>query len=135
MQTVKNFFNIEPLGDKIVISPLRSLGEFAIESRLADSDDPLLGIAEEVANSDVIVDFRHTDYFGSTAIEFFERLIDKVVGGGYQIAFCNFSDIEREITHVTLVDQRWPIYDTLEDAIAQLNLSNDDEPDLPAKPR
>ena len=135
MQTAKSFFNIEQLGDKTVISPLRSLGEFAIESRLSDSHDPLLGIAEDVANSDVIVDFGNTNYFGSSAIEFFTRLIEKVVGDGHQIAFCNLSDVERDITSVTRLDQCWPIYDSLDDAIAQLKLNSQDKSDEPGTPK
>lgn len=55
------------------------------------------------------MDFHKTDYYGSTALGFFVKLLKWVRKRYGRMAFCNVSDHEQEILQVTNFDHSWPI--------------------------
>jgi anti-anti-sigma factor len=65
----------------------------------------------------VVLDFRKTDYYGSTALGFFVKLWKRVRDRDGRMAFCGVSDHEREILRVTHLDGMWPICSSREEAV------------------
>jgi anti-anti-sigma factor len=112
-------FEFETRGDVVVITPQADLREFEfgqIENEGAD----LLRTLEEAHAKHAVVDFRKTDYYGSTALSFFVKLWKRVRANGGNMAFCNVSAHELEILELTKLDTLWSLCTTLEEAIRQV---------------
>jgi hypothetical protein len=88
-------FDVEDLGDVVVITPTRNMGEF------------------EIAN----IDLSRTDYFGSSTIGLFIQLVKHVHANNHAIAFCNLSKHEREIAGITHVSEILDVLDSHEAAL------------------
>ena len=67
----------------------------------------------------VVLDFRRTDYYGSTALSFFVKIWKRVREVGGQMVFCNLSEHEREILAMTSLDALWPICHSRESALEE----------------
>jgi anti-sigma B factor antagonist len=110
-------FQIEYVGDTLVLSPLINLGELEYERIERDGQSVLDRIATAHCRN-VVVDFSQTEYYGSTALGFFLRLWSRLRVQGGHMAFCNVSPVEREILQVTRLDTLWSICATREEALA-----------------
>jgi anti-anti-sigma factor len=107
--TADGIFEIEREGDTIVVIPavdLRELDYQRIEAGARRVLDLLNG--KDIKN--VVMDFHKTDYYGSTALGFFVKLLKRVRSRHGRMVFCNVSDHEKEILRVTNLDHSWPIY-------------------------
>ena len=113
MATVLKLFKVERAGKALVLTPQRELRELEHQEIAAELrpllDDP------EVRR--VVVDFGHTDYFGSTALGLLTWLLRRVQERDGRMAFCNASVHEREILAVTGLAALWPIYSSREEAL------------------
>jgi anti-anti-sigma factor len=65
----------------------------------------------------VVVDLSQTDYFGSSAIGLFNRLVSHVTDKSHRIAFCNLSEHETEVIDITHLNQIWEIKGSRNDAL------------------
>jgi anti-anti-sigma factor len=92
---------------------LRELNYLEIE---AAAKDILLLLGKDSIRH-VVLDFRNTDYYGSTALGFFIKLWKRVRECDGRMAFCSLSDHEREILKVTHLDGIWPICSSRAEAI------------------
>lgn len=118
---IDTLFQTEHDGDIVIITPLRNMGEFD----LAEYDIPLLkSLKQLTAEKDVVIDFSHTDYFGSSTIGIFIQLIREVQKAAHHIVFCNLSEHEQEVIRVTNLDKLWNIVDTRDDALKHLRAIN-----------
>jgi anti-sigma B factor antagonist len=72
----------------------------------ANADPPLL-----------VVDLSGIEFFGSSFIETLFRLWSRMNGRGGRFALSGLSPYCREVIEVTKLDQLWPIYGTVDEAI------------------
>jgi anti-anti-sigma factor len=109
-------FAVERAGDALVVTPQADLRELAFPQLEAGAREvfDLLGSG---AARNVVQDFRRTDYYGSTALEFFVRLWKRVRERGGQMAFCNVSAHEQEVLRLTNLDRLWPLCPSREAAL------------------
>jgi anti-anti-sigma factor len=109
-------FEVERLGDTAVLTPasdLRELDYTQIEAGARDA----FALLESGPVKNVVLDFRRTDYYGSTALSFFVRLWKRVSGRGGQMLFCNLSAAETEILKTARLDRLWPLCGSREEAL------------------
>jgi stage II sporulation protein AA (anti-sigma F factor antagonist) len=109
-------FDVEREGDVVVVTPTADLREFEYQDIEAKADD-LLDLVGKAEVKGVVLDFRRTDYYGSTALGFFLRIWKRISGHGGRLAFCNVSQHEREILTVTRLDGLWPICRNKDEAL------------------
>jgi stage II sporulation protein AA (anti-sigma F factor antagonist) len=117
MDTALEVFEVEHTDGTVVLTPttdLRELDFRDIETAAHDVFDSL----EAEGWQHVVLDFHRTDYYGTTALGFFVGLWKRVRNRGGRMAFCNVSDHEAEILHITHLDQLWPICKSRDEALA-----------------
>ncbi len=107
-------FETEDLGDIIVVSPIRDMGEF----EMAEADVPvyqqLLKLTDQRG---IVIDMSQTDYFGSSTIGMFIQLVEHAHKQGRAIAFCNLSQHERQVVGITHVNKILDVVDSRKEAI------------------
>jgi anti-anti-sigma factor len=94
-------FEIEREGETIIFTPAANLGE------LQDLESNAEGVVEVLSDSSIknlVIDFHKTDYFGSSALALFVKLWKTIKGRNGCMAFCNLSEHELEILHITRLD-------------------------------
>jgi anti-anti-sigma factor len=109
-------FEIEQDNDTIVVVPVVDLRELEYR-RIEEGASEILDLLNGPGIKNVILDFGNTDYYGSTALGFFLKLLKKVKVRKGRMAFCNVSDHEQEILRVTNLDQLWPICSSRSEAL------------------
>ena len=107
---------VEQVGETLVLTPSKNLSELAFEEIERDADHALQ-LLDGTRAKHVVLDFRHTDYYGSTALSFFVKLWKRVREIGGAMAFCNLSDHEHEILKITKLDMLWVICESREAAL------------------
>jgi len=105
---VARLFEIERVGETVVVIPQAYLSEFAFQQLDAEAGE-VLEMLDQTAAISVVIDCCNTDFFGSTALGFFMKLWRRVRRCNGHMAFCNVSDHEKEILHVTKTDTLWSI--------------------------
>jgi stage II sporulation protein AA (anti-sigma F factor antagonist) len=116
MATATQVFELERQGLTLIVTVQSDLRESAYPEMEAAARDILHLLGNGTINN-VVLDFRKTDYYGSTALGFFVRLWKRVRERGGRMAFCSVSDHEREILKVTRLDDLWPICSSREEAL------------------
>jgi anti-anti-sigma factor len=115
--TPKKVFEIEPIGETIVVIPQMDLHELDYQRIEAEAKEILdLLLSPSVKN--IVLDFHKTDFYGSTALSFFVKLLKRVRSRNGHMAFCNVSDHEKEILKITKLDQSWPLCSSRSEALA-----------------
>jgi anti-anti-sigma factor len=107
-------FEIEREGGTIIVTPVVNLGE------LEDMDlnaEEVVEVLSDLSIKNLVMDFHKTDYFGSTALGLFVKLWKMVTARNGCMAFCNPSEHELEILHVTRLNTLWPICKSREQAM------------------
>ena len=112
-------FEIEKQGDVVIVTPERDLREFEF-GEIEDEGMQLLRLLESREARNVVIDFSHTDYYGSTALSFFVKLWKRVRANGGKMAFCNVSAHELEILELTKLDTLWGLYGSRDEAVRQV---------------
>jgi anti-anti-sigma factor len=110
-------FEVEQEGDTIVAVPAVDLRELDYQ-RIEAGARAILELLNGTGVTNVVLDFRKTDYYGSTALGFFLKLWKRVRDRKGRMAFCNVSDHEKEILQVTSLDRLWPVCPSRNEALA-----------------
>jgi anti-anti-sigma factor len=110
-----NVLDCELDGEVLAICPSRDLTE-AICQQLRASDTDIVSIYNGSPATHVIVDCHRTTAFGSSALELFVRLWKAIRTRSGRMAFCNLSDQEKEILHLTRLDLLWNIAGSRDEA-------------------
>lgn len=119
MKSILSLFDIERHNDTVVLIPLQDLSEFEFcDIENGSSEVVALLTRGDVRN--VILDFRNTDYYGSTALSVFLKLWRHVRAHDGQMVFCNLSAHEHEILEMMNLDKLWLVRPTRADAIAAI---------------
>jgi anti-sigma B factor antagonist len=117
MNTVTSTFQWEREGESLILTPQADLHELDYQEIEAEEQE-ILAFLDSTPVRNVVVDFRKTDFFGSSALGFFLKLWRKVRESGGHMAFCNVSDHEQELFRLTRLDRLWPVWPTCEEAMA-----------------
>lgn len=116
MAMTPGIFEIEREGTTIVVTPLADLRELDYQ-QIEEGAKEVLGLLDGASASNVILDLRRTDYYGSTALGFFLKLWKRVRTRNGHMAFCNVSAHEKEILQITRLDHLWPICSSRKEAL------------------
>jgi anti-anti-sigma factor len=109
-------FDMEKDGDTLILVPVRDMPE-PVYQAIEEGARDVLHLIEQVGIKNVVLDFRRTDYFGSTALGFFVRLWKRISARQGKMAFCNVSEHEMDILRLTRLDKLWPICSSREEAL------------------
>ena len=104
----EEIFEVEHTGDTIIVVPVVDLRELNF-LQLEAGAKRILDLLTSTGTKNVVMDFRKTDYYGSTALGFFVKLLKRVRERNGRMAFCNVSEHEKEILQITKLNQLWPI--------------------------
>ena len=104
----------EDLGDVVVVSPTRDMGEFEMADYDVSAYDQLVRLTD---GRNVVLDFSQTDYFGSSTIGMFIRLAKHVHAQNRAIAFCNLSEHELQVIGITHINEILDFKDSRKSAI------------------
>jgi anti-anti-sigma factor len=107
-------FEIEREGETIIFTPVVNLG---VLENVESNAEEVVEVLSDLSIKNLVMDFHKTDYFGSSAITLFVKLRKIVIGRNGCMAFCNPSERELEILHVTRLDKLWPICESREQAM------------------
>lgn len=110
-------FSTEVREKTLIVTPLENLSELEFD-RIESAADGVFQELDAGKVKNVVLDFRNTDFYGSTALGFFVKLWKRVLAGGGKMAFCNVSAHEHEVLTLTHLDRSWPVCSTLPDALA-----------------
>lgn len=114
--TADGIFEIEQKDDTLIVVPAVDLRELDCQ-RIEEAANRILDLLNGTGIKNVVIDFHKTDYYGSTALGFFVKLLKRVRRKGGRMAFCNVSDHEKEILQITNLDHSWPIYSSRIEAL------------------
>jgi anti-anti-sigma factor len=127
-----SLFETELAEDTLIITPIRSLGEFEC-AHIDDDAERLWKLWGTIDAKNVIVDFHRTDYCGSTALGLLVELRQRVQSRKGRMLLCGVSAHEREIFAVTRLDSLWLVCSSREEALGIIRQQTATQP-LPAKP-
>lgn len=107
----------EIVGDTLIVKARQDLREF--DSNDIDSEgERIVQLLDDPGLRNVLIDLSGTDYYGSSALNWFLRLDKKTHAKNGQLVLVGLSEHEREILHVTKLDSRWTVCKTRADALA-----------------
>jgi anti-anti-sigma factor len=101
-------FEIEQQDDTLIVVPSADLRELQFQ-KIEDGASKILDLLNGTGIRNIVMDFHNTDYYGSTALGFFLKLLKRVRERNGRMAFCNVSEHEKEILQITNLDHSWPI--------------------------
>ena len=109
-------FEVQMQGDTAVVTPQKDLREFDFgEIELEGTE--ILRLLDSRTARNLVIDFRNTDYYGSTALSFFVKLWKRVRANGGQMVFCNVSAHELEILELTHLNTLWSLCNSQDEAM------------------
>ena len=115
MTTATSICDVERQEDIVILTPTVNLRELEYEDFEA-AIAPTLKMLEGGSVRHVVVDFGHSDYFGSHTITSLLKLDKKTRTAGGRMAFARMSLREREILKATRLDTFWPVCSSREEA-------------------
>jgi stage II sporulation protein AA (anti-sigma F factor antagonist) len=121
MTGTDELIDVERLGETLVLTPLRDLRELDYEAIEREQRELLLLLRAAPSICNVVMDFAHTDYFGSSALSLLVRLWRVVQGRGGRMALCHVSAHESEILQVTRLASILPAHASRDEAIAAVS--------------
>jgi anti-anti-sigma factor len=110
-------FESEQSGDTMIVMPMKDMGEFEMASIAAGQPSAFDQLVQLTDGFDVVLDLSHTDYFGSSTIGLFNRLVSHVHAQSRKIAFCNLSEHEKEVINITHINRLWDMKASRDEAL------------------
>jgi len=111
-------------GNTLVVVPQISAASFAEEAVNSELD----GLLSQIGQPDlknVVFDFGHISYFGSSMLGAMHALWKRVSAGNGKMAVCNVSEVGREVLEISRFDTLWPIFASREEALRAVAESPD----------
>jgi anti-anti-sigma factor len=115
MTTAFSICDVECQEDVVILTPTVNLRELEYDDFEAVVDTTL----EMLENGDVrhvVIDFGHTEYFGSHTITSLQKLGKKAQSQGGKMVLARMSVQEQDILKAMALDTFWPICSSTEDA-------------------
>jgi anti-anti-sigma factor len=113
---LRGIFDIELQDATLIVTPLVDLRELDFQ-RIEAGAREILDRLNRIGTKHVVLDFHKTDYYGSTALGFFVKLLKRIRSQHGRMAFCNVSNHEKEILQITRLDHLWPICSSRSEAL------------------
>ena len=107
-------FEIERDGETLIVTPLINLRELEFP-QIETGAKEILSLLASASVKNLIMDFKKTDYYGSTALGFFVKLWKRVRQRNGVMVFCNVSEHELEILKIMRLDGLWSVCESRED--------------------
>ena len=99
-------FEIEREGETIIFTPLANLR--TLEDMELDAKE-VIDVLSDLSIKNLVMDFHKTDVFGSSALALFVKLWKMVKSRNGCMVFCNLSECEHEVLHITKLDTLWTL--------------------------
>ena len=115
-EKVPTYFEVECIGETIVVIPDSNFREFTLQQNDAHVKQ-ITQMLDPASCKNVLIDFHKTEYFNSEALAFFVKLWVGVRKCNGCMALCNVSDHEKEILQITKMYTLWPNYSTRSEAL------------------
>jgi anti-anti-sigma factor len=117
MTATESFIKVEHRGKTLILTPATSLGELQYAGMETETA-AILGLMRGEKAGGVVIDLRHANYFGLSALGFFLRIWKRVCAVGGRTARCHVSAHRREILKLASLDRLWPICRSRKQALA-----------------
>ncbi len=114
------FFRVEPSDDALIIAAVANIHGL-VEDEVRDECESLVEQLKKNNSKHAIIDLEALDYFGSILLELMVVVWKNVKKSGGKFAVCNVSKVGLEILKTAKFDTIWPILETREEAIANVN--------------
>src|SRR5688572_17941457 len=109
-------FHIERVGATMVVSPQRSVTSLSDDDVKAELGG-LLEVLDSGEVQNIVFDFCHIEYCGSSMLEAMRRLWKSLPKGKGKLVVCGVNAVLRDILHVTRFDTLWTIFPTRDEAL------------------
>jgi anti-anti-sigma factor len=117
MVTLTRLFQWEVEGDTLILTALIDLNEKE-NRQIEEAKGDILSFLRRTPTKNVIMDFRNTHFFWSTAFNMFVQVWKEVRRRKGRMVFCNVCKQERKLLHYPKLDGLWPICSSREASIA-----------------
>ena len=121
--TSPKYFRVEPSNDALIIAAVANIHNL-VEDEVRGECDSLLQLLEKNHAKHAIIDLEKLDYFGSIMLELMVVVWKEVNKAGGKFAVCNVSKVGMEILKTARFDTIWPILESREAAIANVNAAD-----------
>lgn len=118
MKTSGSAFQIRCQGETAIVTLLHDLGEFEFVKLQGEIEEALRFFDADPQIRNLVIDSEKSDYFGSAALGLLVDLSHRVQARGGHMALCHMSPHEQEILHITRLNTMWPMFATLDEALA-----------------
>ena len=115
---------MEKIGPVLVVSLPSELGSLA-DAELGGQFEQAIELARGDDVRHLVIDLASANYFGSQVLEWMVVMWKRIREKNGKIAFCNASQMAREILAVARFDTIWPIFASRDDAMSSFT---SDEP-------
>lgn len=119
MDQESHIFDVQVAGTTVVVVPRECLTEFDFAEIETEGKRVLAWMDKEPANN-VLLDLKHSDYFGSSAIGFFMKLWKRARTRKGHMAVCNTSMHAIELIRLIQADKLWHLCESQEQGLAWL---------------
>lgn len=119
-----SIFQTEQVGDTVIVTPTKNMGEFEMSSMEGCQTPAYDQLVQLTRGYNVVIDLSCTDYFGSSTIGLFNRLVTHVQKNARRIAFCNPSAHEREVISITHMNKLWDVKTSRAEALTAVSTPN-----------
>ncbi len=106
-------------GETLVVIPLRTISSFA-EDDVQREFSALRERIESGAVKNIVVDFSHLDYFGSSMLEGLRVLWKRLREHDGRLAVCRLSAVGKEILQLARFDRLFTVAETVDEAVAAM---------------
>ncbi len=113
------FVRLEEKGDALVVSPQMAFGHL-IDPAVAREWKLVLDRLDDPGFKRLVVDLGELPYFGSTVLDWLVQLWNRMKAKGGTMAACNVSPVGREVLGLARLDTLWRVFDTQDQALAEL---------------
>ena len=116
MATLTRLFQWEVEGDTLILTPRMDLHDRELP-RIEETRRDILNFLAKTPTKNVIIDFRATNYFWSSAARLFLRVKKEVYLRKGRMVLCNVSQPLNKILHHPKLHRQWPICSSREKAV------------------
>jgi anti-anti-sigma factor len=113
-------FGVERLDSTVVVTPLRDLTELGSDELLECDPGGVLELLSTRQARNVIFNLEHIDRCCSSAVGLFIKIWKRAQANDGHVAFCNLSAHLQQIVEILHLNELWPIYGSLAEAMAHV---------------
>jgi anti-anti-sigma factor len=120
MVTLTRLFQWEVEGDTLILTARIDLNEKE-HRQIEQAKQDILTFLARTPTKNIIMDFRNTNFFWTTAFNMFIQVWKEVRRRAGRLLFCNVSQQERKLLHYPKLDHLWPICSSREKAVTAVH--------------